>query len=35
LQVLRKALGLAIKDPRLQGAAMELLPADLRERLQN
>jgi len=33
-QVLRRALGMEIKDPRLRDEAMDLLPADLRERLR-
>jgi len=34
LHVLRRALGLEIKDPGLRDLSMELLPADLRERLR-
>ena len=33
-QVLRRALGMEIKDPKLRDEAMDLLPADLRERLR-
>jgi len=33
LQVLSRALGLSIADPRLRDLSMELLPADLRSRL--